>query len=382
MVVVGVRVLCDTSTGTPRPLIPEANWQQVFAAVHRLAHPGTRATRRLLAARFVWRGMNSDVPRWIKDCQSCTRGKVTTQPVAAVQPIAVPPRKFSHIHVDLVGPLLVAADSTPHLLTIIDRTTRWLEAIPLRTMDVRTCADALVASWVSRYGVPSQITTDRGRQLTSEMWAVLCARLGISHITTMAYHPKATGMVKRAHEQLKDALQSQLVGGDWPLHLPWVLFGLRAAPKEDSAISSVELVLGAPLTLPGEILDKPGPSVPLQAMQPQPLPTRPLSYTQVASSVPQQLRTATFIYICRGSVVPPLLCLLYHGPFKVFEAVDKTFRVLMGDREEVISVDWLKPHLAPVHSRQLHPLLEATLFCRRRFLQLRLQTALSLHWGG
>jgi transposase InsO family protein len=204
----------------------------------------------------------------------------------------------------------VATDSSTYLLTIIDRTTRWLEATPLRTMDARTCADALVASWVSRYGVPSQITTDRGRQFTSEIWAVLCARLGISHITTMAYHPQANGMVERAHRQLKDALRAQLVGGDWPLHLPWVLFGLRAAPREDSAISSEELVLGAPLTLPGELLDKPGPSVPLQAVQPQPLPTRPLSYAQVASSIPQQLRTATFIYICRGSVVPHLL---YHG---------------------------------------------------------------------
>jgi transposase InsO family protein len=313
--------LCDTSTGTPRPLIPEANRRQVFAAVHGLAHPGTRATRRLLAAKFVWRGMNSDVPRWIKDCQSCTRGKVTTQPAAAVHPIAVPLRKFSRIHVDLVGPLPVAADGSTYLLTIIDRTTRWLEATPLRTMDARTCADALVSSWVSRYDVPSQITTDRGHQFTSEIWAALCARLGISHITTTAYHPQANGMVERAHRQLKDVLRARLVGGEWPLHLPWVLFGLRAAPKEDSAISSAELVFGEPLTLPGEILDKPGPSAPLQTVQSQPLPTRPLSYAQVAKSVPQQLRTAVFVYIRRGGVVPPLPP-LYHGPFKVLEAGD------------------------------------------------------------
>jgi transposase InsO family protein len=185
-VVGGVSVLCDTSTGTPRPLITEANRRQVFAAVHGLAHPGTRATRRLLAARFVWRGMNSDISRWIKDCQFCTRGKVTTQPVAAVQPIAVPQRKFTHIHMDLVGPLPVAADGSTPLLTVIDCTTRWLEATPLKSIEARTCADALVASWISRYGVPSHLTTDRGHQFTSELWTVLCSRLGISHITTTA----------------------------------------------------------------------------------------------------------------------------------------------------------------------------------------------------
>jgi hypothetical protein len=50
VVIGGASVLCDMSTGVPRPLIPVANRRQLFAAVHGLAHPGTRATWRLLAA--------------------------------------------------------------------------------------------------------------------------------------------------------------------------------------------------------------------------------------------------------------------------------------------------------------------------------------------
>jgi hypothetical protein len=291
--------------------------------------------------------MNSDVPRWIKDCQSCCRGKVTTQPAAAVQPIAVPQRRFAHVHVDIVGPLPVAADGSTYLLTMIDRTTRWLEASPLKTMYARSCAEALIASWISRYGVPSQITTNRGRQFTSSLWAALCARLGVSHIATTAYHPQSNGMVERAHRQLKDALRARLSRGDWPLHLPWVLFGLRAAPKEDSAVSSAELVFGAPLTLPGEILERPELSsqdLVKWASQPHALPMRPLTYAQVAASRPSQLQSARFVYIRRGGVTPPLAP-LYHGPYTVLEAGEKTFRLLIGGQEEVVSVDRLKPHL-------------------------------------
>jgi transposase InsO family protein len=163
-------------------------------------------------------------------------GQVTSQPAAPVQPIQVPARRFSHIHVDLVGPLLVAADGSSYLLTIIDRTTRWLEAVPLRNMETSTCVEALITTWVSRYGVPSNITTDRGRQFTSSLWSGLCQRLGVSHITTTAYHPQSNGMVERAHRQIKDALRARLAG-------------VRTAP-EDSAISSAELVFGAALTLP------------------------------------------------------------------------------------------------------------------------------------
>jgi hypothetical protein len=56
-------------------------------------------------------------------------------------------------------------------------------------------------------------------------------------------------MVERAHRQIKDALRARLAGVEWPQHLPWVLLGLRSAPKEDAAMSSAELVFGAALTL-------------------------------------------------------------------------------------------------------------------------------------
>jgi hypothetical protein len=35
--------------------------------------------------------------------------------------------------------------------------------------------------------------------------------------------------------------------------LPWVLLGLRAAPKEDIAISSAEMVYGTVVSLPSQL---------------------------------------------------------------------------------------------------------------------------------
>ena len=90
-------------------------------------------------------------------------------------------------------------------------------------------------------------------------WAQLSQRLGTLHHLTTAYHPQANGMVERSHRQLKDALKACTAGADWPSHLPWVLLGLRAAPKEDSSISSAELLYGAPLVLSGQLPGVPEP---------------------------------------------------------------------------------------------------------------------------
>jgi hypothetical protein len=160
----------------------------------------------------------------------------------------------------------------------VDRSLRWLEALPMRDIAAATCADTLVAGWISRYGVPAQLTSDRGTQFTSAIWDALCQQLGIQHQPTTAFHPQANGMVERGHRQLKGVLRARLAGPDWPLHLPWVLMGFRAAPTEDTGVSAAEIVFGAPLVLLGQILyaEEPPPADFIAKLQQSgPSPSRP-----------------------------------------------------------------------------------------------------------
>jgi transposase InsO family protein len=181
---------------------------------------------------------------------------------------------------------------------MVDRSTRWLEAVPLRTMDAAACVDALLRNWISRFGVPTYITSDQGRQFSSALWQGMCERLGVQHLMTTAYHPQSNGMVERAHRQLKDALRARLAGPAWFDHLPFVLLGLRAAPKEDSNVSAAEMAFGAPLTLPGELLPTAEPPVSTfieSLQQPLHIPTRPLSYAEVAAGTRPALLAASHV---------------------------------------------------------------------------------------
>jgi RNase H-like domain found in reverse transcriptase/Reverse transcriptase (RNA-dependent DNA polymerase)/Integrase zinc binding domain len=99
----GQQVLVDTLSGVIQPLVPPPLRRQIFAAVHRLAHPGIRATRCLVASRYLWPGLAKDIAALCRDCQACQRAKVTKQATAAVQPIPVPTVRVTHVHVDLVG---------------------------------------------------------------------------------------------------------------------------------------------------------------------------------------------------------------------------------------------------------------------------------------
>ncbi len=173
------------------PKKPINNWNSssIFAHFHNVAHPRRLASRRIISSRFVWRGLSSDVAAWARGCLACQRGKIHRHTRLVPQPIPIPQRRFSHLHVDLVGPLQYS-NNFNYIFTIIDRTSKWMEAIPLSDTSAAACAKALTFTWISRFCVPEMITSDRGPQFTSNLWFILCEMLHISHRQTTAYHPE------------------------------------------------------------------------------------------------------------------------------------------------------------------------------------------------
>jgi transposase InsO family protein len=347
----GKPVKVDVSSGVMRPLVPAAMRRRIFDIIHNLAHPGIRATRRLIASRYLWPGLATDVAAWSRECQQCQRGKTTKHARAAVQPIAVPTARFSHIHVDIVGPLPASSEGFQYLFTVIDRSTRWAEALPLKTVAAADCAAALVHGWVARFGVPACLTSDRGVQFASAVWAALMRQLGVQHVMTTAYHPQSNGAVERLHRRLKDALRARAADSSWPQHLPWVLLGIRSAPREQSGVSAAELVYGSPLQLPGQLLSAAEPPPEdfvrqINAGVPCVSPVQPPS-SQQQSAVAAQLKKAAFVYV-KSPPAAPALSPAFRGPYAVHKRGSHFFVIRMGQRYEAVALDRLKPHLGEV----------------------------------
>jgi cleavage and polyadenylation specificity factor subunit 1 len=341
----GVKLFGDISTGVFRPLVPPEFRESAAAAVHGVAHPGVEATVRLVTSKFCWPGIRKYVRRYAQHCLSCQKSKVSRHVHLAPEVIAVPRRRFEHIHVDIVGPLPQSSGFS-YLFTVVDRTTRWPEAVPLSSTAAADCAAALFSGWIQRFGVPSVITSDRGAQFTSNLWTALCTILAISHVKTTAYHPQSNGLVERFHRRLKEALQARSAGPDWLTHLPWVLLGIRTAVPLEGGPSPAEAVMGCQPILPGEFLSTG--EAPLEEFlekikKDALLPPRPVLHknTPLPDALPPDLAAADFVFIRRDSVAPPLTP-PYTGPFKVLRRTLHTFQVQVGTRMETISTHRLK----------------------------------------
>jgi transposase InsO family protein len=76
-------------------------------------------------------------------------------------------------------------------------------------------------TWISHFGAPETITSDRGPQFTSSLWFQLCEMLNISHKQTTAYHPELNGAVQRLHHgRIKDALRARTTAAIWSKDYP------------------------------------------------------------------------------------------------------------------------------------------------------------------
>ena len=133
-----------------------------------------------------WPGMNADVTSWAQTCEPCQKAKIHRHPKIPIGTFEEPSKRFEHVHLDILGPF-PSSNGYQYLLTCIDRFTRWPEAFPLRSIDASTVAKAFVFSWVSRFGCPAFITTDRGPQFTSQLFSQLSALLNSKVIHTTPY---------------------------------------------------------------------------------------------------------------------------------------------------------------------------------------------------
>jgi len=125
----GRTILCDVSTGRPRPLIPKSFRRKIFNLIHGLSHPSGRTTARLMKDKFIWHGMNKDIKQWARCCVACQMSKVSRHTESGTGEFRQPMRRFGHLHVDVVGPL-PPSDGAQYLFTATERSTRWPEAIP------------------------------------------------------------------------------------------------------------------------------------------------------------------------------------------------------------------------------------------------------------
>jgi len=329
-----------------RPYIPSSLRRNIFLQYHNSSHPGIRRTRQLISSRYVWPNLHKDIQLWVRSCIPCQKSKVFKHTLAPLSSFDKAYERLQHVHLDIIGPM-APSSGYRYCLTMIDRATRWPEVAPIPDISAETIAKAFLSTWISRFGCPSVVITDQGRQFESELARHLFEYLGVKRTRTTAYHPECNGLLENFHRTLKTALTAFLDSTHWVSHLPLVLLSLRASVISNTEFSSAEALYGEPLRLPGDFfidyLPKPRYEL-LKTISDAVQSIRSLSHhdTQRRTYIPRDLQTCSHVFLRDDAYHPPLTP-AYKGPFKILKRSDKTFLIDRNQKSVTVSIDRLKP---------------------------------------
>ena len=350
-----LKLYCDISTPVPRPYVPVSQREKVISFLHRLSHPGVKTTIKLVKQRYYFPYIDKVVKEYVNNCVDCQRSKINIHTKSPIESISAPTDRFNTVHIDIITLPPVYSPSIPssvpfrYVLTCIDRATRWTECIPLTDITATSVAIAFVTGWISRFGVPLNVVSDRGSQFLSEFFNQLSQIIGFHHLRTTSYHPQSNGFIERLHRTLKSALIAR--DTNWYLSLPIVLLSLRMCPNSLN-YSPFTAVTGAYMLCPHPLItNEHAVETNEETLQTFINEMHKINFYDLSSGtfhaknnsyIPHDLFTAPQVWLrvdrVRRSLEAP-----YSGPYNVIQRFPKYFIVSLPQGNTSVSIDRLKP---------------------------------------
>ena len=140
---------------------------------------------------------------------------------------------FERIATDIAGPFPVTENGNKYTLVIGDYFTKLTEVYPMKDMLAETVADITFRAWVKRYGCPTELHSDQGRQYESHVFKELCQLLDINKTRTTPLHLRSDGMIERMNRTVNDMLSKYIkknikkTGTNFSILLRWLIIPLH-----------------------------------------------------------------------------------------------------------------------------------------------------------
>ena len=163
-------------------VVPKVHRTAALNGCHRDAgHQGCDCTLSLLQERFWWPGMAKQMRQVIKTCRRClqyegSNPKAPLCPIVATAPLDL-------LHVDFTSiETTIKLDRSPWVANVLvfhDHFTKYVLAYVTPDQTAKTIAKFLYGGFISIFGAPARLLSDRGTSFTSSIIRELCEILGI-----------------------------------------------------------------------------------------------------------------------------------------------------------------------------------------------------------
>ncbi|KAK9519951.1 hypothetical protein VZT92_022642 [Zoarces viviparus] len=229
------------------------NSQVLYQLHHEDGHQGIQRTTDLVHQRCYWPGMHHDIKQWCLECERCQLAKNTQPATCAYMGHLLASRPNQILAVTIIEP---SKNGMENVLVMTDVFSKYTQAVPTHNQRASMVAKVLVNEWFCKFGVPSRIHSDQGRNFESHLIQQLCSMYGIEKSHTTPYHPASNGQCEHFNRTLHNLLRTLPVTKkrDWSCYLPQVTFSYNTTAHQSTGESPFFLMFGQDHQLPGDFL--------------------------------------------------------------------------------------------------------------------------------
>jgi hypothetical protein len=209
-----------------------------------MGHFGSQKTSDYIRRWYWWSRIYSDVEKYCRMCETCTRTKGEHRaPAGKLHPLPIATKPWESIGTGFIGPF-PEVDGFNYLWVVICRMSSMVHLIPVNTKTTATQLSSIYMKEVVRlHGLPSPIISDRDPKFTSKWWRELHRIMGIRLLMSTSFHPQTDGITERANRSIGQIFRA-MIGPDqldWVEKSPLIKFAINSSISSTTGLAPFEI---------------------------------------------------------------------------------------------------------------------------------------------
>ncbi|KAL0540054.1 hypothetical protein IC582_024282 [Cucumis melo] len=212
-------------------------------------HSGFLRTYKRMSGELFWKGMKTDIKKYVEQCEICQRNKnEATKPAGVLQPLPIPDRILEDWTMDFIEGLPKAGGMNV-IMVVVDRLSKYAYFVTMKhPFSAKQVAIEFIDKIVRRHGIPKSIISDRDKIFLSNFWKELFYAMDTILKRSTAFHPQTDGQTERVNQCLETYLRCfcNEQPNKWHQFIPWAELWYNTTFHSSTRTTPFKAVYGRP----------------------------------------------------------------------------------------------------------------------------------------